>query len=139
MKREEFERLLRLMSAQTMEQLNSIELPVDLSIEQRARATDTGHSMAMSLEHGRTAIDPEQALYIKLGERGKWERECIEKDQTLRIGWEQIDHQHCLARKWPEVREQLLAGAGSSGAASDYLRQVRLFYETEEDVLWITF
>jgi len=85
-------------------------------------------------------IHPKSALYIKLGEGGKWERECIQENQTLRLGYEQVDHSPCCQGKWDEVAAQLSSKtANYTGAATRHAKQVRLFYESQEDVLWVTF
>ena len=39
------------------------------------------------------------ALYIKLGEAGKYEADCIEKDQTLRLGYEGTPHDNGLHKR----------------------------------------
>jgi len=84
-------------------------------------------------------INPTAALYIKLGEGGRWERECIEEQQTLRIGFEQIPHSLCSEGKWAEVTAQFLREARTPQVATGFANQIRSFYEAGEDVLWITF
>ncbi len=84
-------------------------------------------------------IDPTGALYIKLGEGGKWEKECIEEQQTLRIGFEEVPHELCVEGKWAEVAARLRARPRSARVANLLANQIRLFYEAGEDVLWMTF
>jgi hypothetical protein len=83
-------------------------------------------------------INPTGALYIKLGEGGKWERECIEEQQTLRIGFEEVPHSLCSEGNWVEVAALLGQGRWAR-VASGFTNQIRLFYEAGRDVLWITF
>jgi hypothetical protein len=88
-----------------------------------------------------TTIHPKTALYIKLGEGGGWERECIQKDQTLRLGYQEVDHWLCCQGRWEEVATELLSSKTPKyrGAVTRHANQVRLFYESGEDVLWVTF
>jgi hypothetical protein len=37
-------------------------------------------------------IRPTKVRYIKLGEGGEWEKECIEGNGTLRIGFRDTNH-----------------------------------------------
>jgi len=78
--------------------------------------------------------------YIKLGDGGKWERYCIEEQQTLRLGYESPHHQESLSGDWDTVRGfWLSARNGNKGAASRDLNQIRDFYELSESDIWITF
>jgi hypothetical protein len=84
-------------------------------------------------------INPRKALYIKLGREGSWERDCIEHDQTLRLGYREASHDFCLKGKWDMVTQQLRAIRKDLGAATRDVNQIRAFYESDEDVLWVTF
>jgi hypothetical protein len=86
-----------------------------------------------------TSINPTAARYIKLGEGGKWERECIKEQHTLRIGFEEVPHSLCSEGKWEEAAELLVKESKSKSVATTFARQLRLFYEGAEDILWITF
>jgi hypothetical protein len=90
-------------------------------------------------ETGGTSINPTAARYIKLGEGGKWERECIKEQHTLRIGFEEVPHSLCSEGKWIEVAALLRAKGYSASVASGFSNQIRVFYEAGEDILWITF
>ena len=83
--------------------------------------------------------NPTAARYIKLGEGGKWERECIEEQQTLRIGFEEVPHSLCSEGNWMEVAALLRAGGRSARVANLFFNQIRFFYEAGEDILWMTF
>lgn len=78
------------------------------------------------------------ALYIKLGQSGEWENECI-REGTLRLGYRELSHELCRASDWPAVEGRALAIAKDRGAATRHIKQVRLFYEAPPSTLWITF
>lgn len=78
--------------------------------------------------------------YIKLGIRGVWEEECIERDNTIRLGYESPYHQESLQGKWEVVRDYWLkVRNGDEGAASRDINQIRDFYELTESDIWVTF
>jgi len=83
-------------------------------------------------------IKAKKTLYIKLGERGKYERGCIEEDDTLRLGYEEVPDALCRQSRWDEVALRLSEGK-DTGAATRHANQIRLFYESGSDTLWITF
>lgn len=84
-------------------------------------------------------IKPTHALYIKLGRGGEYEQESLAPPGSIHVGWNQVDHGLCNARNWKAVREQSLEiYHGSEQTATAKTNQLRLFYESGEDVLWIT-
>lgn len=84
-------------------------------------------------------ISPTKALYIKLGQQGEWEKECLTEKQILKIGYREALHGDCLAGNWSEVENQLGAVRTDKGTITRDLNQIRNFYMAREDVLWITF
>ncbi|GAG28128.1 unnamed protein product, partial [marine sediment metagenome] len=48
-------------------------------------------------------INPKKILFIKLGAGGKWEKECIEESQTIRIEYDEVNHNSCLKGEWEDV------------------------------------
>jgi len=78
------------------------------------------------------------ALYIKLGEGGVWEADCIAAG-TLRIGYRELPHDACAAGAWSEVEQRAATFSKDQGAATRHVKQVRLFYEAPPSVLWVTF
>jgi hypothetical protein len=78
------------------------------------------------------------SLYIKLGESGSWEADCI-RDGTLRLGYQELPHELCNAARWPEAEKRALAFSKDQGAATRHINQVRLFYEAPSTTLWVTF
>jgi len=83
-------------------------------------------------------INPKEVLYIKLGKEGMWERECIEKENTLKLGYNEVPHDLCVKGEWEKVQEECLKFHKKSAAKRD-VQQIRCFYEADESVLWITF
>lgn len=79
----------------------------------------------------------QKALFIKLGEGGRWARECLEKG-TLRFGYQEIPHSVCATKDWDEIWTRARAFRGSDTAASNDVTQIRHFYESDDSVLWIT-
>lgn len=78
--------------------------------------------------------------YIKLGENGEWEEDCIFKDQTLRLGYQSSQHQESLRGDWEAVREYWLKERkGDQRSASRDLNQIRDFYELKKTDIWVTF
>ncbi|MGH9461135.1 MAG: hypothetical protein ACRD1X_07945 [Vicinamibacteria bacterium] len=86
-------------------------------------------------------IKPSKALYVKLGKGGTWERDCLTREQTLRLGYEDVPHDLCLNAAWREATEDFRRGspAMSGATVTNHMNQVRLFYESGDDVLWVTF
>jgi hypothetical protein len=85
-------------------------------------------------------VNPSKVLYIKLGEKGKWEKECIEgEEQILKVGYREVDHNLCINGKWSEVREVYLKSGEKEAVATGFANRIQDFYEAGDDVLWITF
>ncbi|MEH2175912.1 HNH endonuclease [Nostoc sp.] len=82
-----------------------------------------------------------QVLYINLGRKNEWQKDCIYKDNTLRLSYKQISHQLCIDKRWSAVEEQLkiFRSGKPKGVATNDLKQIRYFYLNGEDTLWITF
>lgn len=83
-------------------------------------------------------VKADKALFIKLGEGGRWEATCI-RDGTLRFGYREIPHDLCAAGDWSGVEQVARGFSRDQGSATRHVNQIRLFYETDESVLWITF
>jgi hypothetical protein len=85
-------------------------------------------------------IKPNAIRFIKLGEKGRWEKSCIEEDGTIRLGYNSPYHEDSRAGNWEPVRAFWLKYRKSNeGAATRDLNQIRDFYELSEQALWITF
>ncbi|CCN82518.1 conserved hypothetical protein [Vibrio nigripulchritudo SFn27] len=78
--------------------------------------------------------------YIKLGDSGKWEKSCLEKEQVVRLGYNSPYHNESLNGEWDVVRGFWLSERNNnSGAATRDINQIRDFYELSETDLWVTF
>ena len=80
-----------------------------------------------------------KTLYIKLGSNGLWERDCIERDQTLRLGYQEIPHELCQAGEWERVWAILKEQGCDDGVATSHKNQITHFYTSSPEVLWVTF
>lgn len=84
-------------------------------------------------------VQPKKIRFIKLGEGGKWEAECI-KDGTLRLGYDSGHHAESLRGEWDVVRDFWLKVRNQDkGSASRDINQIKDFYEAPEEDVWITF
>jgi len=84
-------------------------------------------------------VDIKRALYIKLGKGGEWERSCL-TEQTLRLDYREVPHEHCAAHDWVAVRQDIeVAYSSKPGVVTAHLTQIKLFYEADETTLWVTF
>ena len=85
-------------------------------------------------------ITATKVLFIKLGEGGKYETDCIEKDNTIRLGYGEVDHELCIRQKWDKVHDYFTTEENSkSFVATSHTNQIKQFYEQDEKTLWITF
>lgn len=78
-----------------------------------------------------------KALFIKLGEGGEWERECIDTN-VLRLGYHNLPHEACKSSDWQTVRGAF-SKASDQGSVTRHINQVQQFYEEPASTLWITF
>lgn len=87
-----------------------------------------------------TKIIADKVLFIKLGQGGKYETDCIEKHNTLRLGYCEVDHQFCINQDWDKVHDYFTTEENSkSFVATSHTNQIKQFYEENERTLWITF
>ncbi|MBU1720503.1 MAG: hypothetical protein KKA07_15675 [Bacteroidetes bacterium] len=82
-------------------------------------------------------INPTSALFIKFGQGGEWEDECI-TNGTLRLGFREFFHDDLIAGKFKIVRNYYKTRT-SAPWVTIYENQIKNFYQTDETVLWITF
>ncbi|MEJ0050052.1 MAG: restriction endonuclease [Methylovirgula sp.] len=82
--------------------------------------------------------DKDEAYFIKLGEKGEWESECL-RDGTLRFGYHATPHNLCLDDDWAAIRQIWMEKRGNRGVATRDVSQIRTFYEAPSDTLFITF
>jgi hypothetical protein len=87
-----------------------------------------------------TKIEATKVLFIKLGEGGKYEKDCIEKDQTLRLGYSRVPHEICMKGDWKAVNDYFIqVDKTKPFVATSHSNQIKQFYEESEQTLWITF
>lgn len=90
-------------------------------------------------------VKASKVLFIKLGRGGNWEKDCIEKDQTIRLGFREANHEHCLQGKWEKIKQCYISHFTKRGNdnpnrdANRTANEIRYFYEEPESTLWITF
>jgi hypothetical protein len=82
-------------------------------------------------------IKATQALFIKLGEGGQWDKECFE-ESILHFGYRETDHKDCMSKQWEKVRRSF-RDATNPGAVTRHIKQIEYFYAQSETTLWITF
>jgi hypothetical protein len=86
-------------------------------------------------------ISPIRVRYIKLGEKGKWEKECIEKG-IIRFGFGSSTAERfplCRAGRWNALRKSFIAAGKDKGTATRFTKEMRLFFKDPGSTLWITF
>jgi len=86
-----------------------------------------------------SGIKPSEIKYIKLGAGGCWEQECIEKTQTLRLGFDAQDHAQCLAGNWSAIWRDFRRRGFDKSKSTRFANEIKQFYESDEKVLWVTF
>lgn len=77
--------------------------------------------------------------FIKLGHGGLWEKDCIEKDHCIRLGYASDMHQNCMDDNWDKVWEYWRKKSANDGSATRHINQIKQFYEATENDIWITF
>jgi hypothetical protein len=86
-------------------------------------------------------INPTRVRYIKLGEGGRWEKECLEKN-IIRIGFGGAQKERfelCQAGRWSGVSASFIAEGKAKGTVTLFTNELRLFFEDGGLILWITF
>jgi hypothetical protein len=86
-------------------------------------------------------INPARVRYIKLGERGRWEPDCI-KGGIIRIGFGSAHPGRfglCSTGHWDELAESFISEGKDKGTATRSTNELRLFFEDDGSILWITF
>jgi hypothetical protein len=88
-----------------------------------------------------TPITADEVRFIKLGEKGRWEKECIEGlEPCIRLGFATGHHAESLAGNWKVLTDYWRDVEGKTpGKTTEFLNQVRAFYTLGESTLWITF
>ena len=86
-----------------------------------------------------TDVTASKVLYVKLGKGNSYAEECKSKD-ILKLAFNEVSHDDCLSRNWENVRKYYTkVEKRLPRVASDFIRQLELFYCSDEDTIWITF
>jgi hypothetical protein len=83
--------------------------------------------------------DDSRVLYIKLGEKGDWEYECILDRNILKIGYNEIPTAFLNSGNWDEVRKEYIRQGRKENIASRFVSELQNFYEDDGTIIWITF
>ncbi len=82
-------------------------------------------------------VAAKKALFIKLGPKGSWEKDCIKKG-VLMLGYHEVPHTLALAGEWEKARGSF-PSINDAGTITRHIDQVRQFYEEPASTLWVTF
>lgn len=83
--------------------------------------------------------NPQNILFIKLGEKGSYEKYCIENNK-MKLGYQEINHNNCLSGRWDDVYSQIeILYRTVKTASTSHKNQIKKFYEEPESTMWITF
>jgi hypothetical protein len=83
-------------------------------------------------------INAPQAYFIKLGESGRWESECL-ANGYMRVGFKDVPHDLCAEKKWAEINKIYFNKGEPKGNATRYATELERFYASPADIMWITF
>jgi hypothetical protein len=86
-------------------------------------------------------ISVDRVRYIKLGQEGTWEKECLEKG-IIRYGYDSASAERfslCEAADWWGLTSSFVKQGKSKGTATNFTNQTRFFFEDDGSTLWITF
>jgi hypothetical protein len=85
-------------------------------------------------------INPSDVKYIKLGRKGRWEEDCIENSNTLKLGFDSADHSLCKKGKWQAICDYYNNIEEYSPSKSKVIAdQIETFYTSDKTVLWLSF
>ena len=79
--------------------------------------------------------------YIKLGESGKWAKECFDKN-IIRLGYSSGESQvfnYAIAGDWRGVEKYWVGKDKAPAVATGFTNQTKEFFEDDGKTLWITF
>lgn len=83
-------------------------------------------------------VDATEVNFIKLGTGGEWEAECL-RTGSIRFGYSETPHDLCVAKDWKGVWEVWNELRGDGGTATRDTNQIRTFYESSEQSIFVTF
>lgn len=86
-------------------------------------------------------IAPARARYIKLGEGGAWEKECLQQNVirfSFGTGRPQL-HPLCMNGQWEQAKAIWAADGHGPGTTTRFANKSRFFFDDDGSTLWITF
>lgn len=83
-------------------------------------------------------IDFDHAYYIKLGERGKWERSSIEEGK-MRIGWTNVSLDDIHLERWDRIEKAIRDKVRNRGSATHDFNSLKTIHGSDHSDVWITF
>ncbi|WP_054848076.1 hypothetical protein [Methanoculleus chikugoensis] len=84
------------------------------------------------------SIEFDHAYYIKLGEKGKWERSSIEEGK-MRIGWTNVALEDLRRERWELIERAIRHKVKNPGSATHDLNSLRTIHGSNHGDVWITF
>lgn len=88
-------------------------------------------------------IQTNKAFYIKLGSQGSYESECLKNPGIARVGWRDVPSAMLDGEPdqidWEAIKMLQNDLYKSKGTATNQTNQLKNFYTSKPDVLWITF
>lgn len=86
----------------------------------------------------RMALKIGSAYFIKLGEKGCWEEDCL-AHARIRVGYRGQDVADINAGEWTKIKQQLDASETSQSVATSDLNRLRDLAQSVPDDIWVTF
>lgn len=90
---------------------------------------------------GLLPIRPTSVRYIKLGERGRWELECLKRG-IVRFGFGTSERNRfdlCQQGQWADLAKSFETGGKTKSVATRFANESRDFFLDDGSTLWITF
>lgn len=88
-----------------------------------------------------SVVQPKAVRYIKLGEGGHWEPECL-KQGIVRFGFGTSEPERfhlCQQGRWPDLATSFEEGGKTKSVATRFANESRDFFLDDGSTLWITF
>jgi len=79
-----------------------------------------------------------RAYYVKLGEKGKWERSSV-AENIIRIGWKKQTLEAINSGNWQVIQKELQESSTHKGTATKDLNALKLICKSTSEDIWITF
>jgi hypothetical protein len=86
-------------------------------------------------------VAPGRTRYIKLGEGGAWEKQCL-RENVIRFSFGTGRPELfplCVGGDWKRAREIWIADGRGGSTATRFANEARMFFEDDGTTLWITF